>query len=167
MQDIESWDAAIQSRVHSRDIDDERRRVRFPVRLKHLPTSRNHALPSIFNLARPAGIGANQMRAAHKARRKTTSRETVESRTTSPDKNAIGRACPLDDTLGQSEENRASCLRNPNAMIKKTSDRDGGSADDTYSHTSPLLLRRRRRCCATKREKACPARIDSGGSTVR
>src|SRR5205809_7232014 len=73
-------------RVHSRGIDDEHRRVQLPVRPKHLPTSGNHALPAIFNLARPFGIGADQMRATNKARRKTTARETVESRTTSQTK---------------------------------------------------------------------------------
>src|SRR6266446_3892125 len=71
-------------RVHSRGIDDERRRVQLPVRPKHLPTSGNHALSAIFNLARPFGIGADQMRATNKARRKTAARETVESRMTSP-----------------------------------------------------------------------------------
>src|SRR5215471_1668923 len=86
-------------RVHSRGINDERRRVRFPVRSKHLPTSRNHAFPSILDFARPFGIGADQMRATNKARRKTTARETVEYRMTPPDKNAIGRACPLDNPL--------------------------------------------------------------------
>src|SRR2546430_5312419 len=86
-------------RVHSRGIDDEHRRVELPVRPKHLPTSGNHALPAIFNLARPFGICADQMRATNNARLQTTSRETVESRTTSPDTNAIGRAGPLDDRL--------------------------------------------------------------------
>ena len=49
-------------------------------------------------------INADQMRAANKARRKTTSRETVESRVASPDKDAIGRARPLDDSLDNREK---------------------------------------------------------------
>src|SRR5215813_11521450 len=86
-------------RVHSRGIYDQRRRVHFPVRPKHLPTSRNHALAFIFNLQRPFGIGADQMRATNKTRRKATARETVEYRMTPPDKNAVGRSCPLDNPL--------------------------------------------------------------------
>ena len=87
--------------------------MRFPVRFEHLPTSRNRALPSIFNLAGPPGISANQMRAANKARRKTTSRETVESRVASPDKDAIGRARPLDDSLDNREKKITRVLRQP------------------------------------------------------
>src|SRR5436190_8355551 len=128
-------------RVHSRGIDDEHRRVQLPVRPKHLPTSGNHALPAIFNLARPFGIGADQMRATNKARRKTTARETVESRTTSPDKNAIRRAGPLDDRL----DNRTMIerrLTQSERHDKENEDRDVGSADDTYSQGSPVRLRR-------------------------
>src|SRR6266478_6933526 len=128
--------------VHSRGIDDERRRVQLPVRPKHIPSSGNHALPAIFNLARPFGIGADQMRATNKSRRQTTARETVESGATSPDKNAIGRASPLDDRLdnGTMIERR---LTQSECHDKEDEDRNRGSADDTYSHKSPLLLRRR------------------------
>ena len=55
-----------------------------------------------------AGISADQMRAANETRRKTTSRETVESRVASPDKDAIVRACPLDDPLDNRKKNQAS-----------------------------------------------------------
>src|SRR5438552_4179570 len=129
-------------RVHSRGIDDERRRVQLPVRPKHIPSSGNHALPAIFNLARPFGIGADQMRATNKSRRQTTARETVESGATSPDKNAIGRASPLDDRLDKRTmiERR---LTQSERHEKENEDRDGGSADDTYSQEWPVRFRRR------------------------
>src|SRR5262245_13858733 len=129
-------------RIHSRGIDDERRRVQLPVRPKHLPTSGNHAFSAISNLARPFGIGTDQMRATNKARRETTARETVESRTTSPDKNAIRRGRPLDDRLDKRTmiERR---LTQSECHDKENEDRDGGSADDTHSQGSPARLRRR------------------------
>ena len=73
--------------------------MRFPVRFEHLPASRNHALPARFDLAGPLGISADEMCAANEAGRKATSGETVESRVTPPDKDAIGRACLFDDLL--------------------------------------------------------------------
>ena len=104
-------------RNHRRHVDNERRGMRFPVRLKHLPTSRNHALPSIFNLAGPPGINADQMRAANKTRRKTTSRETVESRVASPDKDT-SFGLVLSTIPGQSGEKYQRVVRHPNAMIR-------------------------------------------------
>src|SRR5262249_14993522 len=129
-------------RVHSRGIDDECWRVQFPVRPKHLPSSGNHAFPAIFNLARPFGIGPDQMRATNKARRKTTARKTIESRTTSPDKNAIGRAGPLDDRLDKRTmfERR---LTHSERHDKENEDRHSSSANDADSQGSPVLLRRR------------------------
>src|SRR6266404_3532150 len=91
-------------RIQSRRVDDEHWGMRFPVRLEHLPTSRNHALPSLFNLDGSFGIGAHQMRAANKARCKTTSREAVESWVTPPDEDAIGRACSFNDPLDDREK---------------------------------------------------------------
>src|SRR5262245_24549676 len=128
--------------VRIRSIDDELRWVQLPVRPKHVPNSGNHALPAIFNFARPFGIGADQMVTTNKARRHTTARETVESRTTSPDKNAIGRAGLLDDGL----DNRTMIERRftqSERHDKENEDWDSGSADDTYSQGSPVPVRRR------------------------
>ena len=106
---------ADQCRSDRRYVDDEHRRVRIPVRLEHPPTSRNHALPSISHLTRPFSVGTDQMRAAHKARRKTTAGDTVELRRTPPYKDAIGRARPLDDPAEHRENMERSAVRTTNA----------------------------------------------------
>src|SRR5262249_21616077 len=87
-----------------RRVDDKHRKMRFPVCLKHLPSSRNQAFPFVCFVARPAGIRANQMRAAHETRRHPPARKTVELRQTSPDKDTIVRVRLLDDTLNNREK---------------------------------------------------------------
>src|SRR4051812_284267 len=77
------------------------------------------------------------MRAADKARRKTPLGPTVESRPIPPYKNAIGRACPLDDSL----DNRGGTklvLRQYERQDKENEDWNGSSANDTSSNRSPV-----------------------------
>src|SRR5437868_916910 len=91
-------------RNHRRQVDYKRWGMRFPVPSKHLPTPRNHTLRSIFNLARPAGVGANQMGAADETRRHSPAGKTVELRGTSPDKDTIVRGRFLDDVLNNRQK---------------------------------------------------------------
>src|ERR1700756_3820804 len=91
-------------RNHRRQVDYKRWGMRFPVRPKHLPTPRNHALRSIFDLARPGRVGSNQMCAADETRRHSPAGKTVELRGTSPDKDTIIRGRFLDDVLNNREK---------------------------------------------------------------
>src|SRR5258707_13150068 len=86
-------------RNHRRQVHYKRWGMRFPVPSKHLPTPRNHTLRSIFNLARPGGVGANQVCAADETRRRSTAGKTVELRGTSLDKDTIVRGRLLDVML--------------------------------------------------------------------
>src|SRR6516165_423036 len=103
--------------------------MRFPVRLEHFPTSRNYALPSIFNLARSFGVGPDQMGAANKARRQSAAGETVKSRVTPPDKDAISRTCPGNDRL-DNRQTLGCLLTKPERHDKKNDSRHGRRGDD-------------------------------------
>src|SRR6476660_101681 len=92
------------ARNRRRQVHYKRWGMRFPVPSKHLPTPRNHTLRSIFNLARPGGVGANQMGAADETRRHSPAGKTVELRGTSPDKDTIVRGRFLDDVLNNREK---------------------------------------------------------------
>src|SRR5437667_2373392 len=128
-------------RNHRRQVDYKRWGMRFPVPSKHLPTPRNHTLRSIFNLARPAGVGANQMGAADETRRHSPAGKTVELRGTSPDKDTIVRGRLLDDVLNNRKkiERLRSHYQGPD---EKTYRRQGGRSDDACSDPSPVRLRR-------------------------
>src|SRR5437762_7321259 len=115
--------------------------MRFPVRPKHLPTPRNDTLRSNFHLARPVGIGTNQMCAAHETRRHPPVGKTVQLRVTAPYKDMIARARPLDDLLNNREKIE---LLRPcrESHDEKTYRRHGGRADNARSDPSPAQLRR-------------------------
>src|SRR5258708_672803 len=115
--------------IHGRYIDDERRRMRFPVRFEHFPTAWNHTLTSILSLARPVGVEANQMGTAHETRREPAAGKTVKLWVTSPNKDAIGRACSRNDL----PDNRQKIKRlgsHGEGRDQKAERRPGGSGDD-------------------------------------
>src|SRR5206468_2078947 len=127
--------------VHRRHVDDERRGVRFPVCLRHLPSSRNQALPFVCFLARPAGVSANQMCAAHETRRHPPAGKAVELRGTSPDKYTIVRGRLFDDVLNNRKkiERLRSHYEGPD---EKTYRRQGRRNNNARSDPSPVRLRR-------------------------
>src|SRR5207249_7008313 len=115
--------------------------MRFPVRFEHLPTSRNHALPSIFDLDGPLGISADQMVAANKPRRHPPVGETVQLGVTAPYKDMIARARPLDDLLNNREKIELFDPRRE-SHDEKTYRRHGRRADNARSDPSPVQLGR-------------------------
>src|SRR4030095_9283553 len=126
-------------RIHSRHVDNQHWGMRFPVRFEHLPTSRNHALPSLFNLDGPFGIGAHQMRAANKPRRHPPAGKTVQLGVTAPYKDMIARARPLDDLLNNREKTELFDPRRE-SHDEKSYRRHGGRAENARSDPSPLQL---------------------------
>src|SRR4029077_11398188 len=128
-------------RNHRRQVDYKRWGMRFPVPPKHLPTPRNHALRSIFNLARPGGVGANQVCAADETRRHSPAGKTVELRGTSPDKDTIVRGRFLDDVLNNREKIEILHPRRERHS-EKAYRRQSGRTNNACSHPSPAWLRK-------------------------
>src|SRR5262245_33198954 len=128
-------------RNRRRQVDYKRWGMRFPVPSKHLPTPGNHTLRSIFNLARPGGVGANQMGAADETRRHSPAGKTVEVRATSPDKDTIVRGRFLDDVLNNREKIEILHPRRKR-HDEETYRRHGGRTNNSSSDPSPAWPRR-------------------------
>src|SRR5690242_12386600 len=110
--------------------------MRFPVFLEHLPTFWNHALRSISYFSRPAGIGADQMCAAHETGRHPPAGKTVQLRGSSPHKNMIIRARLFDDPLNNRKKMER--LRSYRKSYHEESYwRDGGRTNHACSDPSP------------------------------
>src|SRR5215472_15938660 len=127
--------------VNRGGVDDEHRGMRFPICLKHRPSSRNYAFPSISDRTGSAGVGAHQMRATHETRCHAPVGKTVKLGRTSPDKNAIVWSRLLRDLPNSGEEIER--LRSQNKGNKeKTCHWKHGCSDDGCSDQLPTLLRR-------------------------
>src|SRR5205809_7547966 len=110
--------------------------MRFPVCLKHLPSFRNHALTFISHHTRPAGIGANQVCAAHEPGRHPPAGKTVELRRSSPHKNTIVGARLFGDSLNNRKKMER--LRSHRKGYHEESyRRDGSRTNHTCSDPSP------------------------------
>src|SRR5436309_5438137 len=128
-------------RNHRRQVDYKGWGMRFPVPPKHLPTPRNHTLRSIFNLARPGGVGANQMGAADETRRHSPAGKAVELRASSPDKDTIVRGRFLDDVLNNRQKIEILHPRRERHS-EKTCRRQSDRTNNACSDPSPAWLRR-------------------------
>ena len=138
--------------------------MRLPVRLEHLPTFRNHALPSISHLTRPAGIGADQVCATYETRRHPPVGETVELRATSPDKDTIVRSRLIDDLLNNRE--KIECLRSHyKSPHEKTYCRQSSRSNNAYSDPSPAS--RKESAVASRQNVRTPGRQESKAAEVR